>query len=1265
MLSGKGKHWVVFIISLLISAVISGQTGKKFKYRLKGDLNPVTIISGERSIIINYFSSELNITQLNNRDGDFFRISIPGHNEGSEPGKPELPVLSRLISVPENCDIAVRILNVKTEILSPTSIGFKGLLYPRQYSTVKQLQTQKPGFAIDKAIYAKRGLINTETVSIEMIGTTRSTKLANLCIFPIRYNPFLNQLEIITSMRVEIDFPPSKVTVPEKPSKGSALFSQSLSKGVTNWDPSDLITGYSDKPVRLVILTDTAFRKGLEPFIRWKTQKGFKVTSLYKGAGFTGTTFTQIKDSLLKIYNSATIENPAPEYLLIVGDINRIPRSEGTVYNSDLYWGEFDGGSDYLPEMYIGRLPVADTAELRTVVGKIVQYEKFEFADSNKFYSRALAQGGNDAGYADYVNGQLKYSVTNYLTPANKINEYHFYSPVAVGTKASLINLINNGLSFINYTGHGQPTGILLNSNNSSDTNNLYVSNLTRLKNKNMYPFIISNACQTARFDEASMGVKMMVSANKGAIGYIGCSADSYWDEDYFWAVGNGPISSDPKYSGKGLGALDRLFHTHGEPASEWYMTMGQINYAGNLAVSSSTSGLKKRYWETYTLLGDPSVIPYIGTPDTFKIALPDTLPNGIKSLSMTIDTFAYMAVSHFDTLWDASFASLSGNVVLDLPGKSNDSCLVVLTGQNKIPLIKKIYFSDINQEFINLEGTGINDAAGNNNGVADFGENFFLKVIISNLGITPASQLEAVLSTTSELVTILNNTVAIGNLPGKSQVVLSNNFELKINDLVPDKGYITLNLKLKDALTEKNFKIDISLHAPVLEMLNCTINDSSAGNGDLIADPGETVNLLFNISNSGSSNISGLVNITNTPSGITINQPSVLTGIIMPGEVKAVPITITLSPSLAKGSTFDINAILDCSPYIQNKSFSIPVGKTLESFEYQSFKIFPWDNSSAHPWLITDQWAYNGHFSARSAVISNNTLSTLKLTVNTPVKDTVRFFYKVSSEPDWDFLIFRINSKEIFRTSGEKDWTGYKIGINEGLNHLEWIYSKDNSVSVGSDCAWLDYISFPVSAYNRFDLKTGKIITPQPNKSYSHEQITTQVINFGTDTVTGFNLAYKVNENSSVSEHFSKLINPGDTISVSFSVQADLTGNGTYNILVYGFNNNDSFLANDTSKLALVNTAITPVENPENKVKINPNPFSVYFRVKIDSDSADDLRLTIYNTSGKLVFEETDNVVPGENIFTVSPGNLPSGFYSLKIQGKSILKAARIVKIR
>ena len=1258
MLSGKDRHVILLVISLLIASTVNGQAGKVYKYHFYGDLQNGNVIAGDQSLVINYSISELNIEGVKNASGEFFKISIPGHNPTSEPGKPELPVLSRLISVPENSTISIKISEIKTEKIVPAINNFKGLLYPRQPGATKDFQKQRGDFIFNKSEYSKRGIIKSDTVRVEYIGKVRNRQLASLLIYPVRYNPYSNEIEVIKSMKVEITFTRAKGSAVPYSTGGSFLFNQSLNKGVLNYNPSDVINGYSDQPLKMIIITDPAFKKYLNPFYKWKTQKGYKLTVLYKGTGLAGNNFAQLKDTLRKIYNSATVTNPAPDYLLIIGDVNRIPISDGTNNISDMYYGEFDGNGDYIPDMYIGRLPVADTNELKTVIGKIIQYERFEFADSNKFYNRALVTAGNDGEYDDYMNGQVKYAFSNYLNPANKIDGYHFYYPQSYNADDSIKKLIKKGVSFINYSGHGDASGWLDPALRSTD--------VPTLQNKNMYPFVITNACRTAQYNvPGSFGNTMMVSADRGAVGYIGCSNDSYWDEDYYWAVGVGTPNADPKYTETGLGALDRLFHTHSELPSDWYLSMGQVNYAGNLAVSQSTSLRKKYYWETYTLLGDPSTIPFIGTPDTFKISLPDTLPNGIKSLSMTIPAFAYMAVSHFDTLWDASFASPSGSVVLNMPGLSNDSCLIVITGQNKVPLIKTIHFAEVNKEYINLTSSSINDSSANNNGLADYGESLFIRLIISNLGLENATDLYATLTTTSNWVTINNDSVFIGTLSGKSQTVLPAAFGITISNTAPDKGYITLNLSLRDSKTAKNYNIDICVHSPVLEILNCLIDDSGTGNGNYLAEPGETFNLLFKVSNSGSSDISGTFNILNQPPGVTIFNPVVNTGLLQFGEVTTIPVSIKLAPDFVRGGSFDIVSLLNCPPYDKNKSFSIPVGKTRESFEYQKMTIFPWVNSVTFPWTITGSQAAEGQFSARSGLVPNSAESLLKMKVNVPVSDTIKFNVKVSSETNYDFLNFRLNGIQVFRISGETGWIEKKLALKEGFNLLEWIYSKDQSVSSGADCAWLDNISFPATAFSNKDLKTGKIVTPLPDKSYNQEQITTEIINLGTDTVKSFNLAYQVNGNTTVLQNFNNKINPSDTVIVAFTQPANLLGNGTYNIRVYGLNNNDIFLFNDTAYLSVINTGIfTPVENPENMVKVIPNPFRESFRLEIESTISDDLRISVFEASGKVLWEEQRGMVPGLNSFIITPQRLPTGFYTIRITGKTTLKAARIIKI-
>ena len=1256
---GKDKQAFLIAVLLVFTASASGQTGKSYKFHLDGNIQKTDVVISDQSVIINYSISELNVENITNSAGSFYRISIPGHIPSMVAGMPELPIYSRLISIPEGSGFRIKISDVRSTKINPSGKKIQGLLYPAQESETKEVQQTKQTFKIDKTTYATRGYITADTVRIESLGTARNTKLANLYISPVRYNPYSNSMEVITSMRIEIAFSNSVNITSKSVSSERALFNESLNKGVLNFNPGQVIPGYSTQPVKMVIITDTSFKKQLKPFIKWKTQKGFKLKILYRGAGLAGNDYQQLKDTLTTIYNSSSANDPPPEYLLIIGDVNKVPYfgSGGSGNVTDMYYGEFDGHGDYIPEMFIGRIPVADTTELKTAVTKIIQYEKFQFADTNKFYSRAIVSAGYDAGYASNMNGQVNYAVTNYLTKANRINEFHFNYPDSYTAKDSIIKLINNGVSFINYTGHGEADGWL--------HVNIKTPDIQSFKNKNMYPFVISNACRTAQFNlAATFGNRMLLTAEKGAIGFIGCSNDSYWDEDYYWAVGPGAITDNPTYETSGLGAYDRMFHTHGESPSDWYFTMGQINYAGNLAVSASTSQNKKYYWETYNLIGDPSVIPILGTPGTFNVSLPDTLPNGIKSLSLNVDPFAYVAVSHFDTLWAASFASGSGSVELNLPGPSNDSCLVVITGQNKVPVIKTIRFSNIKKEFVNLSASSIDDSQGNNNKLADFGESFFLKLTLSNLGLTDAHNLYAKISSASDWVTITSDSVSIGTLLSKSDTVLSNNLGISVSNNVPDMGVVTLNLLLKDQLTEKHFLIDICIHSPDLQIINCVMDDKTFGNGDNIPDPGETFRLVFKVRNQGSSNTTGQFNIFSPDGDISIVDPSVKSGVLQFGEVTDIPILVKLSETAPSGSLISIQSTLDCNPYVVNKDFSFRVGKIRESFEASSFNVFPWINLSHVPWVITSASSYDGLISARSGAIDHTGSTSLILRSVYAKDDSVKFYYKVSSEPNYDFLSFKLNDVEILRKSGEIPWTSCTVAVSAGINKMEWNYKKDSSVSKGSDCAWIDKIDFAQSStvsYIQKDLQVARIVIPLINGEYTKGSLSVKVLNTGKDTINGFNLAYEINDHFPPVKQFfdTRVIPYGDSVMVTFNIKADLSKYGIYKIVTYGYENNDDYLFNDTLTANIENTRISET------VGVYPNPFIDRFTVTVNSLTADKLQISITNAAGIKLYDLEKSILSGNNSFTISDLRLIPSLYYLNIRGTTIYKTIPILKLK
>ncbi|MCK7531527.1 MAG: hypothetical protein MZV63_11075 [Marinilabiliales bacterium] len=187
----------------------------------------------------------------------------------------------------------------------------------------------------------------------------------------------------------------------------------------------------------------------------------------------------------------------------------------------------------------------------------------------------------------------------------------------------------------------------------------------------------------------------------------------------------------------------------------------------------------------------------------------------------------------------------------------------------------------------------------------ADFGETFYLDINITNLGLTPAEYLYAKISSTSEWATIGTDSVYIGTLDPGSEIALQHDLEMTIIEDVPDLGFIPVVLTLKDKKTLKNFTFDISVHAPELRIISCLLDDKATGNGDFVADPGETFDLVFRVSNDGSSNTSGQFLVTSLVPTLSILQPSVKSGEIKFGEITDIRVQVKLSNDIQAGKLF------------------------------------------------------------------------------------------------------------------------------------------------------------------------------------------------------------------------------------------------------------------------------------------------------------------------------------------------------------------------
>ena len=256
----------------------------------------------------------------------------------------------------------------------------------------------------------------------------------------------------------------------------------------------------------------------------------------------------------------------------------------------------------------------------------------------------------------------------------------------------------------------------------------------------------------------------------------------------------------------------------------------------------------------------------------------------------------------------------------------------------------------------------------------------FSLKLIVSNLGMTDATGVYAKISSTSEWLSVTSDSAYIGTLSAKTDITLSDKLSVKIKDEVPDKGVATLNFYLKMIKQKRVIQL-ISLYMHLgFHIASLILEDSVLGNGDHIADPGETLNLIFNVNNQGSSNISGQFNVSSQTDNIEILEQTKSSGLLQFGGTTEIPVMVKISESAPSGSYMSISSILDCTPYIINEDFSFRVGKVRESFEASSFTVFPWINTSTKPWIITNISSADGIISAQSGAITHNGKTSLKI---------------------------------------------------------------------------------------------------------------------------------------------------------------------------------------------------------------------------------------------------------------------------------------------
>ncbi len=161
-----------------------------------------------------------------------------------------------------------------------------------------------------------------------------------------------------------------------------------------------------------------------------------------------------------------------------------------------------------------------------------------------------------------------------------------------------------------------------------------------------------------------------------------------------------------------------------------------------------------------------------------------------------------------------------------------------------------------------------------------DYGESELLALAVKNVGIEQATNVILTLSTDDPYITFTDSTETYGNIDPEQILSIPDGFAFDVANDLPDAHYVLVNVTASGddkVIWTSNFTIPG--HAPNLELGDVVVSDPTGNNNGKL-DPGETVNLVITIENSGSADAMQVIGdlVCNDPF-ITVNQSQMTYG--------------------------------------------------------------------------------------------------------------------------------------------------------------------------------------------------------------------------------------------------------------------------------------------------------------------------------------------------------------------------------------------------
>lgn len=358
-----------------------------------------------------------------------------------------------------------------------------------------------------------------------------------------------------------------------------------------------------------------------------------------------------------------------------------------------------------------------------------------------------------------------------------------------------------------------------------------------------------------------------------------------------------------------------------------------------------------------------------------------------------------------------------------------------------------------------------------NGNGEIEAGEAILMSLTMYNGSDLDYSNVDVTVTCESPFITMTDSEENFGNFPIGESIEAVDGFAFDVSDDLPGLENIRFDISATDGTEIWASHFMTMSFGPMLMIGNMQVDDAS-GNGNGRLDPGETADILVAIHNDGQVEAENvLINLSNSGSYLTFENVDYNIDVLASeGEAMAV-FTVTVADDAPEGASEMITIDLTSGVYNDSKEFALVIGLIVEDWETGGFGQFGWSFNGGD-WTISENDPYEGNYCSESGGISDNQQTSLILDYEVGANGTISFYRKVSSESGYDYLRFFIDDQEQGSWSGEEAWGMAEFDVTAGDHTFKWQYSKDGSVSNGSDAAWVDYLIFPAMALPSIELE-------------------------------------------------------------------------------------------------------------------------------------------------------------------------------------------------